>query len=181
MKTNSLISENVRGSEQVIGDIHALVSANAAGAKLIVEFMDEYEMHDLEILAGVIQNRAEQAMRDAVSKLPNGIFEGEIWGDGVEEPEKYPVKIEIDGDELTVDLRVLQHKKTEEDQTALSATRRATFFTHSNVCFHQRFQVTQVVIDHFMSKPLVDPSLTATNLSLSTCVPVLVVPSSKCI
>ncbi|MFL2557527.1 MAG: hydantoinase B/oxoprolinase family protein [Arenicellales bacterium] len=99
----SLISENVRGSEQVIGDIHALVSANAAGAKLIVEFMDEYEMHDLEILAGVIQNRAEQAMRDAVSKLPNGIFEGEIWGDGVEEPEKYPVKIEIDGDELTVD------------------------------------------------------------------------------
>ena len=49
--------------------------------------MDEYEMHDLEILAGVIQNRAEQAMRDAVSKLPNGIFEGEICGDGVEEPE----------------------------------------------------------------------------------------------
>ena len=99
----ALISENVRGSEQVIGDIHALVSANAAGAKLILEFMDEYQMHDLEVLAGVIQNRAEKAMRDAVSKLADGVYEGEIWGDGVEEPEKYPIRLAIQGDELTVD------------------------------------------------------------------------------
>ncbi len=99
----ALISENVRGSEQVIGDIHALVSANASGAKLILEFMDEYQMHDLEVLAGVIQNRAEKAMRDAVSRLPDGVYEGEIWGDGVEAPEKYPISLEVDGDELTVD------------------------------------------------------------------------------
>ena len=98
-----LLAENVRGSEQVLGDLHALVSANASGAQRIVAFMDEYGMEDLEALTTVVQDRAEKAMRDAIRELPDGVFKGEIWGSAFGTPECFPIKITIAGDELEVD------------------------------------------------------------------------------
>ena len=98
-----MIRENVRDSDQVIGDIHALVSASRTGAERLLRFMVEYGMHDLEALAMVIQGRAERAMRDAIRRLPDGTYESEIWNDGLDTPERYPVSITVDGDELEVD------------------------------------------------------------------------------
>ncbi len=98
-----LIRENVRDSDQVIGDIHALVSASRTGAERLLRFMEEYGMHDLEALATVIQGRAEGAMREAISRLPDGTYESEIWNDGLGTPERYPVEITVKGDELEVD------------------------------------------------------------------------------
>jgi len=51
----TLIAENVRKSEEVLGDIHSFVAANALGAERLLAFMDEYGMHDLRALAQVIQ------------------------------------------------------------------------------------------------------------------------------
>ena len=59
----TLIAENVRKSEEVLGDIHSFVAANALGAERLLAFMDEYGMHDLRALARVVQTRAET--RDA--------------------------------------------------------------------------------------------------------------------
>ncbi len=98
-----LIRENVRDSDQVIGDIHALVSASRTGGERLLRFMEEYGMHDLEALATVVQKRAEGAMREAIRKLPDGVYESEIWNDGLGTPERYPVSISVKGDELEVD------------------------------------------------------------------------------
>ena len=62
----TLVAENVRKHEQVLGDIHSLVAANALGARRLLDFMAEYGMHDLEPLATVVQNRSESAMREAI-------------------------------------------------------------------------------------------------------------------
>ena len=43
----TLIAENVRKSEEVLGDIHSFIAANALGAERLLAFMDEYGMHDL--------------------------------------------------------------------------------------------------------------------------------------
>ena len=99
-----LIRENVRNSDQVIGDLHALVSACRLGANRIIEFLDEYGMHDLEALAEVIQHRSERAMRGAIRLLTDGVYSGEIWNDGLGTPERYPIRISVKGDELEVDL-----------------------------------------------------------------------------
>jgi N-methylhydantoinase B/oxoprolinase/acetone carboxylase alpha subunit len=53
----TLLGENVRNPEQVLGDIHVLITANALGAERLVAFMDEYGMHDLTALAAVVQDR----------------------------------------------------------------------------------------------------------------------------
>jgi 5-oxoprolinase (ATP-hydrolysing)/N-methylhydantoinase A len=98
-----LIRENVRDSDQVIGDIHALVSASRTGAERLLRFMEEYGMHDLEALATVVQGRAEVAMRDAIRRLPDGVYDSEIWNDGLGTPQRYPVDIMVKGDELEVD------------------------------------------------------------------------------
>ena len=100
-----LLKRNVRGPEQVLGDLHALVSANASGAQRILEFMDEYGLEDLEALTAVVQSRAEKAMRDAVKKLPDGVYKNEIWASGLGPAEPFPVKITIRGDEIEVDYK----------------------------------------------------------------------------
>src|SRR5262245_20045376 len=99
----TLLAENVRKNEQVIGDIHAMVSANASGARRLLDFMAEYGLEDLEALATVIQNRAESAMREAIRRVPDGTYESEIWNDGMGTTQRFPVRVRVRGDEITVD------------------------------------------------------------------------------
>ena len=99
----TLLAENVRKSEQVLGDIHAMISANASGARRLLDFMEEYGLHDLEALATVIQDRSEVAMREAIRRLPDGAYESEIRNDGMGAPQRYRVRVTVRGDEIDVD------------------------------------------------------------------------------
>lgn len=99
----TLLGKNVRNSEQVFGDIAALVSANAVGAERIVTFLDEYGLNDLRALAAVIQKRAEHAMREAIRALPNGIYKSECWPQSVGLRQRFPVKITVEDDNIQVD------------------------------------------------------------------------------
>ena len=98
-----LLAENVRKSEQVLGDLHALISANASGAQRLLAFMEEYGLEDLEALATVIQDRSERAMREAIRRVPDGTYRSEIWNDGLGTPLRYPVTVTVEGDEIDVD------------------------------------------------------------------------------
>ena len=98
----TLLAENVRRPDQVLGDVHALVAAGLTGAERIGEFMEEYGMHDLEALATVVQKRAETVMRQAIANLPDGRYEHRVEADGVESHLSFPIQIEIRGDEIEV-------------------------------------------------------------------------------
>ena len=99
----TLLAENVRKPEQVLGDLHAMVSANASGARRLLDFMDEYRLTDLEALATVIQNRSESAMREAIRRVPDGVYASEIENDGMGERHRFPITITVRGDEIDVD------------------------------------------------------------------------------
>jgi 5-oxoprolinase (ATP-hydrolysing) len=86
----TLLRENVRRPDQVLGDVHALVAAGMTGAERIAAFMEEYGMHDLKALAAVVQRRAETAMRAAIRALPDGIYEHVVEADGIAEVMTYP-------------------------------------------------------------------------------------------
>jgi 5-oxoprolinase (ATP-hydrolysing) len=99
----TLIAENVRKSEEVLGDIHSFIAANALGAERLLAFMDEYGMHDLHALAHVVQTRAEQAMREAIRALPDGVYRSEIWNNPLGQKLNYPLKITVQGDAIELD------------------------------------------------------------------------------
>jgi len=87
----------------VLGDIQAQVSSNQVGAQRLVAFMDEYGLDSLTPLAHVVQARAEQAMREAIRALPEGVYRSEVSFDGLGEPLILPCAVTVRGDEMTVD------------------------------------------------------------------------------
>ena len=98
----TLLAENVRRPDQVLGDVHALVAAGLTGAERIGEFMEEYGMHDLEALATVVQKRAEAATRKAIAALPDGRYEHRVDADGLDTHLSFPIRIAVEGDEIEV-------------------------------------------------------------------------------
>jgi N-methylhydantoinase A/oxoprolinase/acetone carboxylase beta subunit/N-methylhydantoinase B/oxoprolinase/acetone carboxylase alpha subunit len=99
----TLIAENVRKHEEVLGDIHSFIAANTLGAERLLAFMDEYGMHDLRALAHVVQTRAEIAMREAIRALPDGVYHSEIWNNPLGEKLDYPLRLTVQGDEIELD------------------------------------------------------------------------------
>jgi 5-oxoprolinase (ATP-hydrolysing) len=99
----TLIAENVRKRDEVLGDIHAFVAANALGSERLLAFIDEYGMHDLRALAQVVQGRAERAIRAAIRAMPDGVYTSEIWNNPLGEKLRYPVKITVKGDAIELD------------------------------------------------------------------------------
>ena len=99
----TLFAENVRKPEEVLGDVHAFVAANQLGAERLLDFMDDYGMHDLRALAAVVQNRSERAIREAISALPDGVYRSEIWNNPLGTPLRYPLAVTVANDRLEVD------------------------------------------------------------------------------
>jgi 5-oxoprolinase (ATP-hydrolysing)/N-methylhydantoinase A len=99
----TLLGENVRKSSEVLGDVHSFVAANQLGADRLLAFMNDYGMHDLRALAATVQDRSEQAMREAIRVLPDGVYRSEVYNNPLGTKLRYPVKITVAGDTIEVD------------------------------------------------------------------------------
>jgi 5-oxoprolinase (ATP-hydrolysing)/N-methylhydantoinase A len=100
-----LIESNVRLSDQVLGDVHALVAANAKGAERLVDMMRDEGLDDLAAVSSEIRRRSADAMRAAIAALPDTTVSVEQPCDGVDEPLTLPLDMTIAGDALTLDFR----------------------------------------------------------------------------
>ncbi len=103
LEVYELIRANVRKGDMVIGDLRAQISANNVGVDRLLRFMDEYGLEDLTELATTIQDRAEQAMRDAIRAVPDGVYRPEVEFEAIDRKLGLPVRIEVRDDELFVD------------------------------------------------------------------------------
>ena len=97
-----LIRYNVRVPEPVIGDFMAMVAGCEVAGRQLVSFMEEYGVEMLESLSQDIQSRAEEVMRQAIRKLPDGTYSHAISLDGFDDPIQIACAITIDDDELEV-------------------------------------------------------------------------------
>ena len=84
------------------GDIYSLCACNDAGARRLIEMMDEFDMDSLDPLAEFIFDLSGRATLAEIARLPKGIFGGEIWSDGYEEPVKLQASMEILDDAIEV-------------------------------------------------------------------------------
>jgi N-methylhydantoinase B len=85
------------------GDIYSLCACNDAGAKRLVEMMDEFEMDSLEPLARFIFDSSHRATLAEIARIPRGSYSGEIYSDGYEEPVRLAAEMTILEDGIEVD------------------------------------------------------------------------------
>ncbi len=98
-----IIRANVRTPDEVEGDLYAMTSCNDVGGARLLEFMDEFGFDTIDALAEAIISRSEQAMRQAIARIPDGVYENELWSDGFEGPVVIKARVSVEGDEMTVD------------------------------------------------------------------------------
>jgi 5-oxoprolinase (ATP-hydrolysing)/N-methylhydantoinase A len=99
----TLIHENVRKPEEVLGDIYSFIAANRMGAERLASVMDDYGLADLRALARAVQGRSEAAMRAAIAALPDGTWHSEVWNNPLGERLRYPLAVTVAGDRITLD------------------------------------------------------------------------------
>lgn len=98
-----IIRINVRVPEQTIGDLMANVACNEVGARLLVEFMDEYRLDDLQPLSDAIINQSEKAMRAKIREMPRGVYKHTIQVESIEDPITLSCKAIIGDGEISFD------------------------------------------------------------------------------
>ena len=95
-----MITQNIRVPDQGMGDIWAQVSA----CKMMSQrLQDLLQVVDLKILGTELRKRSEKAMRDAIRKIPDGIYRSTVQHDGFEEPLIIQCQLDVKGDSIHID------------------------------------------------------------------------------
>src|ERR671930_1033204 len=92
-----IVRGNVRTPREVEGDLYAMASCNDVGGAQLLEFMREFQLDSIDPLAEAIIDRSERAARAAIGRLPDGVYDHEVWSDGYEEPVLLKARVTIEG------------------------------------------------------------------------------------
>jgi N-methylhydantoinase B len=100
-----MIRWNVRTPEEVTGDIRSQVAANHVCGEKVMEMMADEGLDTLEDLADEIIHRTEQSMRQAITKIPDGVYshEGVIEGAGERNDIKICLTVSVNNSDIQVD------------------------------------------------------------------------------
>jgi len=103
----NLILNNVRFSDGVRIDLHAMIGATAMCEKRIVALLDMYGKDTVLACVQEMIRRTELAVREEIRKIPDGVYAGEAATDDdgtvLDEPVWVRVKVSVRGDEMTID------------------------------------------------------------------------------
>ena len=85
------------------GDVYSLCACNDAGAKRLVEMMDEFAMDSIDDLAGYIFDSSLAATLAEIARIPRGTYSASINSDGYEAPVTLRASMRILEDAIEVD------------------------------------------------------------------------------
>ncbi len=98
-----IIGQNCRVPEDVLGDLRAIAGTHRVGARRLREFLDDYDLEDLEDLGAAIHGRSEAIMRERIAALPDGTYEFGLDIDGYVDIVHLHATVTIQGDGILVD------------------------------------------------------------------------------
>jgi N-methylhydantoinase B len=98
-----LLGANVRAPYEVLGDVHAQVAGNQVGIDRLLEYLEEFDLADLDGLGSEILARSERAARQAISAVPDGDYQHTIQTDGLDRPITIACRVTVDRDHVIVD------------------------------------------------------------------------------
>jgi N-methylhydantoinase B len=94
---------NSRIPDECVGDIMAQVASGKVMAAGVVELLEDQKLDGVDELSALLQQRAERVMRDAIARIPDGVYRSTMMLDGFEEPLKLVCAITVKGEEMVVD------------------------------------------------------------------------------
>ena len=118
-----VIRSNVRVPEQVFGDLMANITCNEVGARQLLEFMDEYALDDLAPLSAAIRGQSERAIRDRIAALPDGVYEGTLDIEGIDDALRLACRAEVDGGGISILISPAPRRPSTGASTCRCATR----------------------------------------------------------
>lgn len=101
-----LILQNIRTSEQRLGDIEAQLGAIELGVKRLTALYRSWGADAMAEATAELRVRSEELMRDCIRSIPDGEyrFEDYLDSDGVsEQPLRIELRLVVSGDEMTFD------------------------------------------------------------------------------
>ncbi|WP_439599077.1 hydantoinase B/oxoprolinase family protein [Falsiroseomonas sp.] len=106
-KPNETLFDFVRAGTrtpvELEGDIYSLCACNDAGAKRLVEMLDEFGMDSLDPLASYIFESSLKATLEEIAKIPQGSYSAQITSDGYEAPVTLKAAMTVKADQIVVD------------------------------------------------------------------------------
>ena len=102
-KTLDLIAANVRTPQETLGDLRANIACNEVAERLLLEFMEEAGLEDLDSIADAIISGSESAIRRKIADMPDGVYTSTLDVEGPEGPIMLACEVEIKGDGVRVD------------------------------------------------------------------------------
>ena len=99
----TLIRTNVRTPEQTVGDIWSQVGAVDLVADRLSDVLQEYALDGVDELAEALFLRGEQAMRQSILKLKDGVYRYEMKTDGFDTNFTFSVAVKITGSDIECD------------------------------------------------------------------------------
>ncbi len=104
----TVIAQNVRQAETVMGDLQSQVASLDVGAQAVARLAARYGADVLASACKHYLDASEAAMRECIRRMPDGVYECEDFldDDGIdpENPVRVHAKVTISGDRMIVDL-----------------------------------------------------------------------------
>ena len=98
-----IIKANSREPVANEGDIFALIACCEAGARRLVEMMEDFGLSDLDALASHIIETSRNGTLAAIAALPSGSWTSSLMVDGYDAPVKLAARLTIDQDRVQLD------------------------------------------------------------------------------
>ena len=125
-----IIRLNVRVPEIVVGDLMAQLASNTIMARRLVEFLEAKGLEDADALFDAVWERSDLAMRQAIARIPPGIYRGEVETDGFDQPITLRCAITVKSDEIHVDCT----GSSPQQEYGINCTKRWSFAEVAHAC-----------------------------------------------
>ena len=99
----TIVRQNVREADQVIGDVHGLAASNETGRRRLHDMLDEFGLDDLVGLAEFVFDRTRAATVDAIRGVENGVYRNEMVVDGYGDPVTLAVTLTVEDEAMHAD------------------------------------------------------------------------------
>jgi len=125
-----IIRLNVRVPDIVVGDLMAQFASNTIMSRRLVEFLEAKGLEDADMLFAAVWERSDLAMRQAIAKIPPGVYRGEVETDGFDDPITLRCAITVKSDEIHVDCE----GSSPQHEYGINCTKRWSFAEIAHAC-----------------------------------------------